>query len=219
MSAPLGRLGRIVNHDPRSRSFSVVHAPDRPLMSAVWKLHGAPFDQGEIGSCTCNAMGHAKMTEPLRDPALVLTEADCVALYSEATRIDRIRGCYPPDDTGSSGLAAAKAAKRRGWISGYRHAFTLRDALRSLADGPGLMGVNWYAGFDKPHGSRAELRIAGGVRGGHELAVTEIHVKERIIRGPNSWGSSWGDRGFYSMSFDTLERLLAEQGDYTVPIL
>ncbi len=113
----------------------------------------------------------------------------------------------------------SKAAHRRGWLRAYHHAFTLRAALASLGHGPGLLGIPWYESFDAPIGPRAELRIAGGVRGGHEVEVSEIDVAARMIRGWNSWGPEWGDRGQWSMSFDTLERLLAEEGDYVVPVL
>jgi hypothetical protein len=144
-----------------------------------------------------------------------------VSLYSDATRLDKVPGVYPPDDTGSSGLAAAKAAHKRGWLKAYHHAFSLAQALSSLTRGPGMMGVNWYDSFDMPVGPKAELTISpdASVRGGHELEVSEIHVDTRMIRGPNSWGEQWGDRGFWSMSWATFERLLSEQGDYLVPVL
>lgn len=222
----LRRLGRHVEHDPRSKAFGTVHAL-APLVSMRWARVGPVFDQGAptpeapegLGSCTCEAMVGCLMTAPFFDPDRRLTQADCVALYSDATRLDKIAGHYPPDDTGSSGLAAAKAAHKRGWLHAYHHAFTLHAALAALRKGPVMIGVNWYEGFDAPAGQRAELQIAGDVRGGHELEVNEIDVPAQLIRGPNSWGDEWGDHGFYTMSFETLHRLLHEDGDCTVPVL
>ena len=215
----LHRLGRHVEHDPDSRSFALPHDATAPLVSAVHVRHVPVFDQGDLGSCTCEAMVGALMTGPFYSAARVLGQADCVDLYKQATRLDKIPGHYPPDDTGSSGLAAAKAAHKRGWLRAYHHAFTPHAALLALGRAPIIIGVNWYAGFDSPVGPRAELVIAGEVRGGHEVCVTEIDVTAQTIRGPNSWGPGWGDGGYWSMSFDTFRRLMYEQGDAVAPVV
>src|SRR5882672_8003142 len=96
-----GRLGRHVEHDPRSRAFS---AGTAAIKSVRHKRHGKAFDQGELGSCTGNAMAGVLMTEPLWIRGRNLAEADAVALYKTATRLDSVPGTYPPNDTGSSGL-------------------------------------------------------------------------------------------------------------------
>jgi hypothetical protein len=205
----LHRLGRHVEHDPRSRAFGVSRV--EPLKNTKWKRHCDPFDQGDLGQCTAETGIGILMTEPFFNPNRILSQKDCTQLYSEATKLDKIPGFFPPDDTGSSGLAVAKAMHKRGWLRAYHHAFTLH--------GPGMLGIPWYEGFDEPFGPGAELRIAGSVRGGHEIEVSEIDVSRQLIRGPNSWGTGWGDMGYYSMSFETVDRLLHEQGDYTVPQL
>jgi hypothetical protein len=99
-----------------------------------------------------------------------LTEADAVTIYALATKLDPFPGTYPPDDTGSSGLAACKAAQRLGYISAYHHAFGIEHALRALQLGPVITGIDWYSSFDRPD-SNGQIRIAGDVRGGHEVEV------------------------------------------------
>jgi hypothetical protein len=80
----------------------------------------------------------------------LLTESDAMRLYREATHLDKFRGSYPPDDTGSSGLAVAKAAKKEGWIKGYEHAFGLEHLTHGLSQRPGLLGIYRYTSFDSP---------------------------------------------------------------------
>ncbi len=167
-------------------------------------------------------MAGACMTGSLFDarnrPYVQLTEMDAVALYESATKLDKIPGQYPPDDTGSSGLAVAKAAQRMGLISSYHHAFGLTASLHALARGPIITGINWYEGFDKPEGTHAQLKISGQVRGGHEVVLDGIDVKTGMVKGTNSWGLGWGNAGKFVMSFGTFGRLLKEDGDTIVPV-
>jgi hypothetical protein len=141
-------------------------------------------------------------------------------LYSEATHLDGVRGVWPPDDTGSSGLGVAKAARRDGFIAGYEHAFGLDDLLHGLSQRPGLLGISWYSSFDTPRAT-GECPLDGDatIRGGHEVEMFRLDMEARRVWCYQSWGPSWGGRrdGTFWLSFDTLERLLAEEGDAVFP--
>ena len=207
------RLGRHIEHDTRSLAFPAARAVE--LVSVAHERHCPPFDQGDTGSCTGNAEAGLLMTDPLFVDGRVLTEADAVVLYERATHLDDIPGSYPPDDTGSSGLAAMKAAKELGYITGYRHAFGLQHSLEALVLAPVITGVSWYEGFDEPS-KNGTVEIAGSVRGGHEFAVVGIDTDARTVRACNSWGPDWGDHGYFQFSWDTWDQLLHERGDVTV---
>ena len=221
------RLGRHVNHDPRSLAFQVVAGPRGALVSVRHERHIPVLDQGELGSCTGNAAEGALGTSPLYEaiPTGVLRptgdaqadEKQAVTLYAAATSLDSYGGEYPPDDTGSDGLSVAKAAQKVGLISGYTHAFSLDAALTALQGGPVLTGVPWYSSFDEPaRDGTISIKKGAFVRGGHEFVVDELDVERQRVGFTNSWGESWGVGGRAYMSFDTWERLLKEDGDVTV---
>lgn len=210
--SPLPSLGRLVQHDPRSLEYPAERAP--ALRSTLHKRHVGPWDQGQTGSCTAHAAFGLLVTDPYTRPGFRPTEKRIRTAYEWETRHDGLPGVYPPDDTGSSGLAAAKYLKHEGWISGYRHAFGLQHALEALVLGPVIVGVNWYDGFDSPD-SNGFVRVSGDVRGGHEFELVGLDVELGHVRACNSWGKSWGDGGYFSFSFDDLGRLLSEDGDCT----
>lgn len=213
------RLGRHVEHDPRSRNFA--YEKTTPSFKTVMhRRYGSLFDQGQIGSCTGNAMAGAVNTSPVHKRGTrTLGESNAVDLYELATVLDGIPGQYPPDDTGSSGLAVAKAAQQKGYISAYQHAFDITAALSALQESPIIVGVNWYEGLDNP-ASDGLVAIAGSVRGGHEFLIRGFHLRDNLldsyVMADNSWGTSWGDKGHFHFTVSTLEQLLAEQGDATI---
>ena len=207
-------LGRLVEHDPRSFAFPH-EAPPTPLRTVSHRRYGI-LDQGHLASCTGNAVAGCLNTLPLHAARQkFFTEDDALRIYGLATQLDVFTGTYPPDDTGSSGLAAAKAAKQLGLITEYRHAFGIDDALQALMAGPVITGVNWYQGFDHLS-STGRVEATGKVRGGHEFEVVGYHSPSDTVGCVNSWGVDWGNKGRFRMSVATWARLLSEQGDVTV---
>ena len=208
------RLGRHVEHDPRSKAFGVVGQVE--IHTVRHRTFGQVLDQGNRGSCTGNATAGALNTKGLHRPGTkVLYEPDAISLYSLATQLDNFPGNYPPDDTGSSGLAVAKAAQQKGYILEYRHAFSLNEALQGLMAGPVITGVNWYEGFDKPD-PNGIIKIAGQVRGGHEFFIGGYDAKAKLLTAVNSWGMRYGKNGKFFIPLDVWDQLLSEQGDCTI---
>jgi len=210
-----GRLGRHVEHDPRSWSFS---AGTSAVKTVTHQRHGKAFDQGDLGSCTGNAMAGLLMTDPFWVQGRTLTEADAVNLYKVATTLDSIPGKYPPTDTGSSGLGVMKAAVKAGYIAGYAHTFALNQLLGSLVLAPGILGINWYDSFDDPASDgQCRLTSSATVRGGHEVEMIGIDAARKRVWCYNSWGLTWGGKknGTFYFSWTTLKRLLDERGDAT----
>lgn len=210
-------LGRIVNHDPRSLQYLVPEAA--APRSVTWARRIPVLDQGNLGSCTGNATVGVLGSEPFWDTLTdteqqSLNEDEAVKVYSLATQLDDIGGTYPPDDTGSSGLGAAKAAKSLGLISGYQHITSVAAAQQAIQAGPFITGVNWYEGFDAPD-SNGLVAISGQIRGGHEFEVIGYDATQGMWEAVNSWGDSFGKGGHFFFTDATFARLLSEQGDAT----
>lgn len=223
-------LGRTVEHDPRSLAYPAPHALPGETRT-VWRHHGSVLDQGNLGSCTGNAMAQCLMTDPYRQTRRRLKEADALALYAKATQLDGFPGTYPPDDTGSSGLAVAKAAQQAGYITGYTHAFGIEHAKAALVYGPMIVGTNWYASMFTPDPRTGEVSIIGKPIGGHEyllLGYLPAHTTggADVYAFLNSWGH-WGRgshvigtrTGVFTMTAATFSRLLSENGDLTQPVI
>lgn len=144
----------------------------------------------------------------------LFTEADAVSFYSDATKLDPFPGSYPPDDTGSSGLAVAKALQRRGLITSYSHAFGLEHLLDALQLAPVLIGIGWHQSMFEPD-AQGFVHPDGDVVGGHEVCVRGDDAKGSVLV-RNSWGSSWGLRGDFRIAYSDLAALLNDDGDATV---
>lgn len=210
-------LGRLVQHDERSRAYAFTATPRR-LTSVTHQSHIAVLDQGDLGSCTGNATVGALGCDPyFPTETVTLDETLAVKVYSLATTLDDYAGTYPPTDSGSSGLAAAKAAKQLGLISGYQHAFNVSAALAALQTGPLITGIDWYESFFTPS-TKGLVGIQTGdkVAGGHEIAVTGYDDANQLVWFTNSWSNTWGVKGRFCMTVATWSQLLSQDGDATI---
>ena len=214
---PDKRLGRHVLHDPRSREFAAPRAPQ--IVSVTHNATGLPLNQGNIGSCTANALCGALDSAPDERSGTVYTESQAVQLYELETKMEGKP--YPPNDPGGTGLMVCKAAQQLGWITSYQHAFGIQHALEALVLRPVITGVSWYTSFDTPDPRTGLVEIAPGatVRGGHEFVADGIDATNQLVWFWNSWGTAFALGGRFCMSYTTWEQLLANQGDVTVPVV
>ena len=217
-----GRLGRHAFYDPRRAAYPYQVPVEVPVTSRTWTRHIGILDQGNVGSCTGNALVGALGTDPLvgalpnGHPALNETEA--LRIYSEAEIIDG-DGPYPPNDNGSTGQSVCKAAKNDGLISGYTWCQDETGILAALMAGPVGLGINWYSSFDSPDPEGiVSLPATAAIRGGHEIVAREVDVTRQLIGCDNSWGTGWGMAGRFYLPYVIVTRLMAEDGDCVVPL-
>lgn len=224
------RLDWIPRKDEASRGFGVVQrmeAQQKPQTprSRSWR-GGAVTDQGAEGACVghgytgfLNAMTQQRK---LAEPVSYASE-----LYHRIQHRDPWTGCAlgprcpvqpsPEQYDGTSTLDGAKELKDRGEISEYRWAFGLQQVILALGHvGPVVLGIPWYDSmYEAPGG---EVTVAGSKVGGHCILARAVSLPRRTVTLRNSWGPDWGIGGDAVISWDDLERLLADDGEAVVPI-
>ncbi|RRQ81574.1 hypothetical protein CQW44_30710 [Streptomyces griseofuscus] len=181
-----------------------------------------------MGSCTGNAAAGLVGTDcaarsgltsvTISGNMLPVDENLAVQVYSLATQLDSVQGTYPPDDTGSSGIGAAKALVKLGLATKYSHAFSLAALQSALQNGPVMVGTVWLQSmFDVDPDGFVIVDRKSQVAGGHEYVISAYDAARAAYRLDNSWGETWGLRGSAWYSETNLTWLLSQDGDVTVP--
>jgi hypothetical protein len=223
-------LGRHIEHDPRSLAYAHGVLPASAIKSVDWTRRVPIFDQRALGSCCGNAAAGLVGTDsaartglstflPPTGDAIPVDEHLAVNIYTLATRLDSIKGAYPPDDTGSSGIGAAKALVKMGLAMSYTHAFSL-DALKSaLQSGPVMVGTVWLESMFDVHPDTGYVIVdrRSAVAGGHEYVISAFDAFALAFRIDNSWSASWGTKGSCWVTEADMQWLLSQDGDVTVP--
>lgn len=207
-------LGRLVEHDERSRGFAFEAPAKLPTYSKTWRRRAPIFNQTG-SSCTGNALagwiGTDSRGQADADDALAMR------LYTWATNNDQWPGGMPEEDTGSSGLAVCKAGVKFGYLSGYRHAFSFDALLAALYTSAVIVGTVWRGDMFRPLES-GYLKCTGQIEGAHEYLIRGVDPRKKHLLCDQTWGGSWGRKGRFWLHFGDMENLLAENGDCTVPI-
>lgn len=206
------RLGRHVRHDEQSKGFALPVTVDRSTWhdKAIRVYDPTPNPNQVIGNCTGCSKSNSLNAVGSRLKGRVLNMADADALYSWATRDDPWAGAWPPDDTGSSGLAAARAAQAYGVGGAYQWLFGGADqVVQTIMAGRVVsVGTLWYYGMFDAFPD-APVTVGGGVAGGHQWTVRGYDVSSDWLMGRCWWG---GFRDFW-IKRESLQYLLDQDGD------
>lgn len=205
-------LGRQLVHDPRSKDFPAVSAIDKSTWrSKTIRIYDPRINPNQChGECTgvakCvtfNAVGN-------RVSGVVLDMDDAHNFYHTATTLDPWPGEWPPEDTGSSGLASAKAAQKLGLGGAYRHVFNGADeVVQLIMDGHAVScGTWWYEDMFNPS-SKGVISPTGKQVGGHQYTARgyDLGLDHVIIR---CW---WGSYRDVRIAREHLNELIMDGGD------
>ena len=212
-------LGRLPAPDQRDEAYPILTllgtaTPQSPLTRRYWHAGGWWGDQGATSQCVAYGWTHWLEDGPVThrgDPPIV----DPAMLYHSAQLVDE----WPGEGyDGTSVRAGAKVLQDIGWIESYHWAFDVDTIVETLLGlGPVVIGTNWYESMFEPD-SEGILRIEGPLAGGHCTKLDGVSKARGMVRLKNSWGRSWGVRGFGWLPFEALERLISEDGEACIAI-
>ena len=242
-------LGRTVNHDPRSRAYTVQRRITKPRNTS-WENDAAILDQGDLGSCVGNTgaawlnckvaqvnrfhgtlpgfrvrdLRHkpgARVDHHLlnRRATTYLHEPQAVELYSLATQYDDDPVGAYPPDDCGSSGLGLAKAMRQ---QGFIYGFDWTFDFQSFL--AALQNSPVCVGISWYAGmfdpdKKGFVEPTGEIQGGHELLARAVNFTHQYVQFRNHWGKGWGIRGECKMRFSVIERLLAQEGDVMIPRL
>ncbi|HSW98339.1 MAG TPA: C1 family peptidase [Candidatus Saccharimonadales bacterium] len=193
------------------------------------------FDQGQLGSCTANALSAAFDFDRAREGKKFMAPSRLFIYWNErdiegtvtqdsGARIrDGVKvlvklGAPPERDweydiskfTEKPPAPAFATAKKNQALSYHRivtpHSDPTRDMLACLAAGyPFVTGISVYESFESAAASRTGHipmpKRREGLLGGHAILIVGYDAATRLFTFQNSWGTSWGDKGFGYLPF------------------
>jgi Papain family cysteine protease len=214
--------------DHRDHMFEIPFSRVIPLSIDLSSKFPPPFDQGDLGSCTGNALaGQMAFLHPSNtfsrlfiyrgERAIEHTvSSDSGAQIRDGVKFLASSGCcleseWPYDVARFKALPPKKCftdAKPFA-IKEYLRLNTLDDMLHCLASGfPFTFGFTVYESFESDFvASTGVLNMPLShekVVGGHAVEAVGYDLNTKRFKVRNSWGTAWGQGGHFTIPFDYL---------------
>lgn len=209
------RLGRHIVHDPKSWDYREKLPRSTAKLKTVQhrRYDPTPEPNQEIGCCTCVSECMMANTQGNRVKGKIFNMVDAVNMYTITTSIDTFDGSYPPDDTGSSGLAAAKASVQMGIGKDYVWYFSVEEVLQGLQRHPISFGGVWHYDMFQATRDNPVVKPTGSIAGGHQWVLSGYNAKDDLIAGECWWGPDFGISGRFYIATDDFRTLMENDGD------
>ena len=188
-------------------------------------------DQGQLGSCTANALAGAlefleiKSGQPLVDLSRLFiyyneraiehtVASDSGAMLRDGIKSLVARGVcsekkwpYVVANFTRKPPAVCYTEAKKYTLRSYHRIASLGEMRACLAEGyPFVFGFAVYEGFETPGVARSGVlnmpRPSERQLGGHAVCAVGYDDKEGRLLVRNSWGSAWGKKGYFTMPYD-----------------
>jgi C1A family cysteine protease len=190
------------------------------------------YDQGQLGSCTANAIGAAIQFEQMKQKQKAFTPSRLFIYYNERVMegtVDSDSGAQIRDGIKSVGSIGAcpetewpyditkfqikppdppcyKDAALGKVVQYQRVAQTPNQMKGCLASGyPFVFGFTVYDSFESPQvaqtGQVSMPQAGEAAIGGHAVLGVGYDDKSQRFMVRNSWGDSWGIKGYFTMPY------------------
>ena len=193
-------------------------------------------NQGSLGSCTAQALAGNMELLDRKDDNIYREVSRLFIYYNERAiegTVNQDSGAYIRD--GIKSLKKWGVCDEKLWphdiamfkekpskecytdalnrqISLYQRLIGISDILDCLAEGyPVVFGIAIYESFETvrvagtgivPMPGRNEILL-----GGHAVMAVGYNIKERRFIVRNSWGEGWGQKGYFTLPFEYVEKL------------
>jgi len=247
--------------DQRDLRFSTLLAPPEklPPKCDLRDQCSPVFNQGQIGSCTGNAMAGAleflelkelkeksNQSEPfVYDPKVFSNISRLFIYYNErllegttsedagANLRDGIKSLnkwgacretlwnYDPENTFTEPTDNSYQEAQKHKIGSYYKIVGLTEMKQCLAGGfPFAFGFTVYESFESPEVEKTGImplpESNEEVLGGHAVLAVGYDDSTNYLIVRNSWGTNWGQKGYFLMPYDYISKLKLADDFWTI---
>ena len=227
---------------PDQRDYKFIARRVKLPKAVDWRESMPPvYDQGNLGSCTANAIAAAVDWERKKQGERLISPSRLFIYYNE-----RVMENTVASDAGASIRDGIKSVKKQGdcpekeWpyaVSKFKTkpaAKCYADALKykavkylrvnteiaalkkALAVRPVVFGFTVYESFESNAVAKTGIvplpAASERVLGGHAVCAVGYDDGRQVVICRNSWGASWGDKGYFYLPYKYFTDKLS--GDY-----
>ena len=204
--------------------------PSSHFLNDVQMVSCPILDQGNLGSCLPNALYALFYILSVRNIKLSrlqlymvcraidgnsLTEDTGSTIRGSMKAISKYGLCneslWSYDISNFDKLAPSNAFRNLYKLNGFTYTFITQDLTsikEVIADGsPIVVGIILYSSFESTNANKYGLIPMPDTKtekllGGHAILLVGYHDNTKVFKFQNSWGTSWGDKGYGYISYD-----------------